>query len=223
MLADVLALHNTHDLDGLKHMCQRPFYNALFDIDCGGDPYGVFSMIHTEGLHAIEQGLIPYMLEILFDSFPKAEQRTLDHLIKGFLAYPRQHGYKQFPRLIWQDGVTTLTHLTADLKVGKIFAICCIASTLEGEQFFSTVLENGAATWHKMLYVFQQILCYWAWLKQDTFWMADDMDACLTANASIKIMMQQLQALWPRKVGVEWNLTKLHEQFHVPMDIHRHG
>jgi hypothetical protein len=36
-------------------------------------------------------------------------------------------------------------------------------------------------------------------------------------------MMQQLQALWPRKVGLEWNLTKLHEQFHVPVDIHRHG
>ena len=43
------------------------------------------------------------------------------------------------------------------------------------------------------------------------------------ATTSIKIMMQQLQALWPRKEGFEWNLTKLHEQFHVPMDIHRHG
>jgi hypothetical protein len=36
-------------------------------------------------------------------------------------------------------------------------------------------------------------------------------------------MMRQLQTLWPRKVGLEWNLTKLHEQFHVPFDIHRHG
>ena len=93
-------------------------------------------MIHTEGLHAIEQGLIPYMLEILFVSMPKSEQRTLDHLIKNLLTYPRQHGYKKFPRLLWHDGVSTLSYLTADLKVGKMFAICCIASTLEGEIFF---------------------------------------------------------------------------------------
>ena len=222
-LADVQKLHATNDLDGLKSICQRPYYNALFDIDCGGDPYGVFSMIHTEGLHAIEQGLIPYMLEILFVAMPKSEQRTLDHLIKNLLSYPRQHGYKKFPRLLWHDGVTTLSYLTADLKVGKMFAICCIASTLEGESFFSNVLEDGATTWRKMLYVFQQILCYWAWLKQDTFWISDDLEACHTATDSIKTMMKQLQALWPRKVGLEWNLTKLHEQFHVPMDIHRHG
>ena len=53
--------------------------------------------------------------------------------------------------------------------------------------------------------------------------MVDDIAACQTATDSIKIMMKQLQALWPRHVGLEWNLTKLHEQFHVPMDIHRHG
>ena len=74
-----------------------------------------------------------------------------------------------------------------------------------------------------MLYVFQQILCYWAWLKQDNYWMVDDMEACHQATASIKIMMRQLQALWPRHDGMEWNLTKLHEQFHVPLDILRHG
>ena len=53
--------------------------------------------------------------------------------------------------------------------------------------------------------------------------MVDDVNACQEATTSIKIMMQQLQALWPRKVGLEWNLTKLHEQFHVPVDIRRHG
>jgi hypothetical protein len=36
-------------------------------------------------------------------------------------------------------------------------------------------------------------------------------------------MMRELQALWPREDGVAWLLTKLHEQFHVPVDIHRHG
>ena len=36
-------------------------------------------------------------------------------------------------------------------------------------------------------------------------------------------MARQLQVLWPRQDGLQWSLTKLHEQFHVPYDIHRHG
>jgi hypothetical protein len=67
------------------------------------------------------------------------------------------------------------------------------------------------------------MLCYWAWLKQDKYWMANDAVACANATQSIKIMMAQIQVLWPRRTGVEWNLTKLHEQFHIPTDIFRHG
>ena len=180
-------------------------------------------MIHTEGLHAIEQGLVKYMLEILFKSLPPASHHQLDQLVKHLLKSPRQHGYKGLPRVLWQDGVSTLTLLTGDLRMGKLFAISCIASQLEGQQFFIKYLEGGECSWRKMLYVFQQILCYWAWLKQDNYWMVDDMEACQLATASIKIMMRQLQALWPRQDGLEWNLTKVHKQFHMPFDIHRHG
>jgi hypothetical protein len=80
-----------------------------------------------------------------------------------------------------------------------------------------------SANMKKMVYLFQQILCYWTLLKQDTFWMVDDAATCSNATLSIKIMMDQLQPLWPRHEGLEWNLTKLHKQFHVPFDIKRHG
>ena len=222
-VADVCALIDDQNEVALRQLSQRPFYNSLYNIDCGGDPYGVFSMIHTEGLHAIEVGLIPYMLEILLDAIPNRKHCRLDKLVKRLVEHPRQHGYNGLPRLLWRDGVTTLSYLTGDLKVGKMFAISCLASTLEGETYFTDVLEGGTTTWRKMLYVFQQILCYWAWLKQEHFWKSDDLASCHLATRSIKIMMMQLQALWPRTIGLEWNLTKLHEQFHVPMDIHRHG
>ena len=180
-------------------------------------------MVHTEGLHAIEVGLIPYMLEILFEELPQSSKHELDGLVKRLNKHPKQHGYGPFPRLLWHDGVTTITQLTGDLKVGKMFAIVAAACTLEGKLFFKRVLPGGTATWKKMVYVFQQILCYWTWLKQDTFWMVNDHEACADALKSIKIMMDQLQSLWPREASLEWNLTKIHEQFHVPMDIHRMG
>jgi hypothetical protein len=197
--------------------------NSLYQIDCGGDPYSIFSMIHTEGLHAIEVGLCKYMMEILFEELPKQAKQELDILVKCLLQHPKQHGYKAFPCLLWQDGVTNLTKLTGDQRMGKMLAIVATALTLEGEKFFTKYLSGGRKTWDKMVYVFQQILCYWTWLKQDTFWMANDHQACQDTIALIRIMMRQLQSLWPRETGLEWNLSKMHEQLHVPEDIQRHG
>jgi len=180
-------------------------------------------MIHTEGLHALEVGLIKYMLEILMEELTLKNQAKLDGLIKKITKHPRQHGYKAFPHCLWPDGVSTMTQLTGDQRVGKMFAIVLVALTLEGEEFFTKNLKGGSRTWKRMLYCFQQILCYWAWLKKDTYWMVNDIAACKAATTSIKIMMRQIQNLWPREKGVGWNITKLHEQFHVPEDIHRHG
>jgi hypothetical protein len=87
------------------------------------------------------------MLEILMDDLTPTQQRKLDNIVKRLNNYPRQHGYKGFPRLLWQDGVSTLTYLTGDLKVGKMFAICCAASTYEGEKFFAKSLSGGRPTW----------------------------------------------------------------------------
>ena len=222
-VADIQQLVVTAGPDELKQKAQRPGYNALYTIDCGNDPFGVFSMIHTEGLHALEVGLIPYMLQILYEDIPNSRMHELDLLVKRLVKHPKQHGYSGFPRLLWQDGVTTITQLTGDMKVGKMFAIVVAALTREGKTFFSECLTGGVATWRKMVYVFQQILCYWTWLKRDTFWMATDDTACAAATQSIRLMMQQIQSLWPRTGGLCWSLTKLHEQFHVPMDIHRNG
>jgi hypothetical protein len=76
-----------------------------------------------------------------------------------------------------------------------MFAILLVALTEEGQSFFTKYLPGGGNTWTQMVYCFEQMLCYWAWLKQHNYWMAND----------------------------EAALTKLHEMFHVPRDIHRNG
>jgi hypothetical protein len=222
-VADIKQLYLLQDVQALALLAQRPTYNCFYDIDCGKDPYGVFSMIHTEGLHALEVGVMKYMVEILLSELPNKKHRTLDRLIKKMNKYPHQHGYTGFPRCTWSEGVTTLTQLTGDQRVGKMFAILLVALTLDGEKFFTENLDGGHTTWERLVYCFTQVLCYWAWLKQDHYWLATDDAACAAATASIKTMMRQLQNLWPRQDGLKWLLTKLHEQFHVPVDIHRNG
>jgi hypothetical protein len=130
---DIKHALNTKSPMDLNALRQRPGFNALYDIDCGGDPYGVFSMIHTEVLHALEVGIVEYALEILLSKLNMKQKYQLDCLVKYLVHQPRPHGYKPFPRIIWPDGVTTIRNLTGDLKVGKFMAIIMTALTLEGQ------------------------------------------------------------------------------------------
>jgi hypothetical protein len=116
----------------------------------------------------LEIGVMKYMVEILMKELPTAQHGTLDGLVKKLNKAPNQHGYTTgFPRCTWPDGVTSLAKLTGDQRVGKMFAILLVALTEEGETFFTKYLPGGGNTWTRMVYCFEQILCYWAWLKQD--------------------------------------------------------
>ena len=72
---------------------------------------------------------------------------------------------KEMPRLLWQNGVTTLTDLNASQKVGILMTITVVALTEEGSQFFNTILGVDVA--RSMLEVFQTLLTYWMWLKKN--------------------------------------------------------
>jgi hypothetical protein len=79
-VADIQHIVATATKEELNKVCQCPGFNSLYQIDCVGDPYGVFSMVHTEGLHALEVGLVPYMLQIFFDELSKSAKEELDTL-----------------------------------------------------------------------------------------------------------------------------------------------
>jgi hypothetical protein len=110
----------------------------------------------------------------------------------------------------------SLAKLTGDQRVSQMFAMLLVALTKDSQTFFKKYLPGGKNTWQHMVYCFEQMLCYWAWLKQDHYWMANDKEASNAATKSIRIMAKQLQQLWPRQEGLQWALTKLHEIFHVP-------
>jgi hypothetical protein len=175
----------------LKKLCQQPAFNAFYDIDCGKDPYGIFSMVHTEGLHALEIGVMKNMVEILMRELPTAQHGTLDGFVKKLNYCPNHYGCTVFPRCTWPDGVTSLAKLTGDQQVGKIFAILLVALTKDGQTFFEKYLPGGNIHGNAWYIVFDQMLCYWAWLKQDQYWMANDKEACNAATKSIRIMFQR--------------------------------
>ena len=66
------------------------------------------------------------------------------------------------------------------------------------------------------------LLCYWVWLKKDTYWTRDDKQTKEGAREAIRTMLSRLIKPWPPSTGQGWEKPKVHEQLHVPDDIDEH-
>ena len=138
-IQDMVEQNQTKKWDDLN---QYHVQNAWFDVDFGGCPYGIFSAAcPVEPLHSLENGLILDCLKVLFDKIKSLKRMTeLDRLAKRLTKLPRQKyasngADKDMPRLLWSDGVTGLTNITANYKVGIMFTIVVISLQFEGFQF----------------------------------------------------------------------------------------
>ena len=217
-------------MEQLHNLNQYCVNNAWFKVDFGGCPYGIFSAAcPVEPLHAVENGLITTCLKILFEELIRSpsQKASLDFLAKQLPKLPRQRyassgACKSMPRLLWKDGITTITETTANAKVGIMFTIVVIGLTEDGKQLFENIFENKTI-FRNMMECFQMLLSYWMWLKKPTFWSRTITNEKFNAKRAISIMLQSILNLWPRQSGQGWELAKFHEQLHVPEDIVRFG
>ena len=216
---------NRVELQKLNQYCVK---NAWFKVDFGGCPYGIFSAAcPVEPLHSLENGIIADCLKILYKKLSCEDLAQLDVLARRLTLLPRQRysssgSDKSMPRLLWKDGITTLTDLPASSKVGIMFTIVVISLTSEGKEYFTRVLGQ-VRVMNDMRECFQMLLCYWVWLKQDSFWNRKDKSEMNRATDAIRQMLSRVISLWPRETGQGWNLAKFHEQIHIPDDIYYNG
>jgi hypothetical protein len=219
----IMQLVKDNRQDILDDYNQYNVHNAWFDVSYGGCRFGIFSAAcPIEPLHSVENGLIPDCLTILFkDEMRPALKADLDSLVRRLTLLPRQRFASSgtalgMPRLLWKDGVTSLTDLSAKMKVGIMFTIIVVSLQEEGSKFFSLVLGSSQRV-NEMRQVFQMLLSYWVWLKRDSYWKRGNKDAKEAARKAIRVMLRELVR------GQGWEKAKIHEQLHVPDDIERNG
>ena len=118
------------------------------------------------------------VLKVLFDEKMSGLQRSnLDDIVRSLSNMERQRYFsassdKTMPRLIWKDGISSLTELTAFQKMSILFTVIVMSFTEDGHKCFQDSL--GADAVQAMVDVFQMLLCYWMWLKKKTFWKCGD-------------------------------------------------
>ena len=226
---EVEKLVEQNQEEALKAINQYNVENAWFKVNFGGCAFGIFSAAcPVEPLHALENGIIADCLTVLHNRIGSSKLLAeLDVLGRRLVSLPRQQqassgSDKSMPRLLWKDGISKLTDLTAAAKVGIMFTTIVIALQKDGRKLFRKVLGSEDAA-VDMIECFQLILCYWSWLKKDTYWERSNYGKMEEATQAIRNMLHQIISLWPREEGQGWNIAKFHEQIHVPDDIFYNG
>jgi hypothetical protein len=223
----VFVCRNQQDI--LNNINQYNVHSAWFDVDYGGCCFGIFSSATpVEPLHALENGLITDCVQILFEEEMTPKQKCeLDLLVCRLTYLPCQRYASSgaeplMPCLLWKDGVTSLSKLTAKYKVGIMFTIVTVSLQDEGKSLFEDVLGSTARL-NDMHQVFQMMLAYWVWLKKETYWVHGNVLSREGARTAIRTMLRDLEQFWPHKSRQGWVKPKTHEQLHVPDDSERNG
>ena len=66
-----------------------------------------------------------------------------------------------FPRLLFKDGVTTISDISAGTKMGILFAFVVAAQINAGRKLLLKH-DRTATIYGDMIQVFERMLCYWA-------------------------------------------------------------
>ena len=141
IMEDIKQLYIDSKKEYLYNLMQYDTWQAFFDIDYGGLPGGVFTAAcPPEALDSLENCLINHFLRQLFDHvITKQTQRRLDAVVQGWMLFSRQYCMKayagSFPRLLFQDGVSTITDISAGTRVGILFAIVIAALIRNGKDY----------------------------------------------------------------------------------------
>ena len=198
--------------------------NAWWNVDFGGDRYGIYSATCTEVLHAAKNGYVLHFLKMIFNKRLSSRNCNLiDNTAKWLSLFPRHHGQTLLGRVRFKDGITKLTHTTAQQKhdMLKCFTMCLVTHRVH--QMIRKKPTFRTEGWRNLLQVTEMLLAFLSWTSQDEFWEAGNQDEEQIAEEALKQMMRYLQELAPRDQGQGWDITKVHEIKHMAKDISRYG
>jgi hypothetical protein len=230
IMNDVKKLVIEQKWDKLYDLYQAQHWISWFDVDYGGNPEGIFSAAcPPEALHALENGIFQHVLNEFFNQVLKSKTRAgVDRLVSSYNEYPGQHYLRShhidgYPRLLYTSGISKMSDLKADDKVGIIFCVVIAALQTEGRNLFMSQSNISDSQYRDILYVFELMLCYGAWLKHDTYWKYNDTLQMYNVQKAIEKLLRQIIHLMPRTTGNNWEIAKMHEQLHVAENIYLFG
>ena len=204
---------------------QHAVYNAFQDVVLADHVQGIFGATPVETMHAFRKGLIEHVTFLVLENVPASRKAALDNLAIQFHQRHRQTYRRRYPATDFSRGVTNLTKVTARERLGLVFLFVILSQYDEGWDILDdTFARRSIATVKNIVEVFEALLCFDAWLMQDTFWdRSNSTNAIQSARSSIEALLKMCKNNIPAMKENCWKFPKFHELLHIVDDIERFG
>ena len=217
--ANCFTINETKEF--LRVIAQYESRLATHELDYGGDRYGVNMCTPTDLMHAFLLGVVRYACQSMMDVWPTRLRASIDNIVDSNIRSQMQQERSFFPRADFSKGVTNLTQLTAQEWIGLCFTLYLVLISGDGRNAILSVLPSYDID--DSIDCLAKMLSFVAYYKYGTYWHLQDLEKQAELLQSIKQMSSDIQHALPRKEGVGWYLSKMHEILHTPMDIDRYG
>jgi len=185
-------------------------------------------------MHSLQHGLYMYVLAVFLSFFTDAAKAHLDSLIQRAAAQLRQTARRDYPRADFTKGFTNLTLITARKRSGALFILCLILSQKKNSLHFSRIfggaagdnmarISKGEKVVAAFVTMFETLLCFEQWCKQDTFWRRDDRRSAREAHCKIVELLDLVKRTGPREEGNGYKFPKFHACLHFVQYINMYG
>ena len=226
LLADPMAMiAASDDKDIRARWSQHAVQNAFQNVVLADHVRGIFGATPVETMHAFRKGLIEHVTFLVLDNVPASRKAALDTLAVQFHQRHRQTYRSRYPATDFSRGVTNLTKVTARERLGLVFLFVILSQYDEGWDILDHTFQRRSTTTVKnVVEVFEALLCFDAWLMQDTFWdSSNSAQAMQSAQLSIEALLKLCKNNIPAFKENGWKFPKFHELLHVVDDIERFG
>ena len=204
---DAIAMHPTDD-ETRQRWSQHKLDNAFTYIEFADPVRGIYGATPCETMHAVRKGTIEKVTKLVLDNIPPSKKAAFDDLAILFHKTHRQTHRKNYPSTDFSNGVTNLTKITANERLGLVFLFVILFQYEHGWQMIQQCLEKKSSTKvPQVLEVLESLLCFDAWLNQSHYWethnaieVAKVMNKC---QDSVRNFMDMCKVSIPLKVDQE--------------------
>ena len=200
-----------------KQYSQHQVLNAFQKIDFGGQKYGLLSCTPPDILHVIRKGIVEWSVKAVLENLTDTTKANIDALAINFHTNHHQSYRNKFPKTNFPSGFTNLSNIRADEWLGILYLLVIISQTAEGWNIINNALLKGNnKEIQDVLYVFEMILCFDAWINQTSFWPSNLNKMYINSSKeSIKTMMKDIKKLLPNPAREQgWKNPKFHLLLH---------
>ncbi|KAL7455029.1 hypothetical protein ACHAWC_007128 [Mediolabrus comicus] len=214
--------------DRLRAMSKYNIDNAFDNLPMGDPTNGIMRATPPETMHAIQSGIMMYIIQTLFKSSITSEAAKKEfHLLHLCLA--QRHGHQSergVPIVSVRNSVADVTKMSATETMGNLYLIMCALCTDRGKHICDDcgVSDNQRK---KQILCIQQTLALYAFMNRRSRKAVIKCDGVGTAK-HLKYFIKKkyipfLQECFTRHEGNGWSIPKLHSLEHFPFYISEFG